>query len=47
MNQLTSIDKITSIVDEMGGEINHFTTYSQSGRQSKKIVIEYDIVTEK
>ena len=28
---------------ELKGTIEHFTTYSQSGRSSKKIVIEYNI----
>ena len=28
---------------ELKGTIEHFTTYDQSGRSSKKIVIEYDI----
>jgi len=28
---------------ELKGSIEHFTTYSQSGRSSKKIVIEYNI----
>ena len=28
---------------ELKGTIEHFTTYDQSGRNSKKIVIEYDV----
>ena len=30
-------------VNELGGDIRHATTYDSTGRQSKKIVIEYDI----
>ena len=34
-------------VNELGGEIQHATTYDSTGRQSKKIVIEYNVITEK
>ena len=30
-------------VNELGGDIQHATTYDSTGRQSKKIVIEYDV----
>ena len=30
-------------IAELDGTIEHFTTYDNTGRTSKKIVIEYDI----
>ena len=30
-------------INELGGTIEHKTTYDSTGRTSKKIVIEYDI----
>ena len=30
-------------VNELCGDIRHATTYDSTGRQSKKIVIEYDV----
>ena len=36
----TVLDNITK---ELGGSITHLTTLDHSGRQSKKIVIEYDV----
>tara|TARA_Y100001970_G_C14193091_1_gene836519 strand:+ start:167 stop:421 length:255 start_codon:yes stop_codon:yes gene_type:complete len=44
MNQNDLISEIVSIVDKLGGNIERLTTYDQTGRQSKKIVIEYDII---
>tara|TARA_B100000131_G_C17888153_1_gene521169 strand:+ start:126 stop:380 length:255 start_codon:yes stop_codon:yes gene_type:complete len=43
MNQNDLISEIVSIADKLGGNIERLTTYDQTGRQSKKIVIEYDI----
>ena len=34
-------------VNELGGTMQTFTTYDSTGRQSKKIVIEYNVITEK
>ena len=34
---------LESIVNDLDGEITYYTTSDHSGRQSKKIVIEYDI----
>ncbi len=34
---------LDDIAKELGGTINHYTTSDSMGRQSKKIVIEYDI----
>lgn len=34
-------------VNELGGTMQRLTTYDSTGRQSKKIVIEYDIVHNK
>ena len=36
-------EMLTSICEDLNGEIQYFTTLDHSGRQSKKIVIEYDI----
>ena len=36
----TVLDDITK---ELSGSISHLTTLDHSGRQSKKIVIEYDV----
>ncbi len=36
-------EMLTAITEDLNGEINHYTTLDHSGRQSKKIVIEYDI----
>ena len=37
----TVLDDITR---ELNGSIKHLTTLDHSGRQSKKIVIEYDVI---
>ena len=34
-------------INELGGTMETFTTYDSVGRQSKKIVIEYNVITEK
>ena len=36
-------EMLTAITKELNGEINHYTTLNSTGRQSQKIVIEYDI----
>ena len=38
---------LESIVNDLDGEITYYTTLDHSGRQSKKIVIEYDIFQKK
>jgi len=35
--------ELDRISKKLGGSITYLTTYSHSGRTSKKIVIEYDI----
>jgi len=37
------LDKLSTICDELGGEMEVYTTYNQMGRSSKKIIIEYDV----
>ena len=39
-NVIYQLDKIS---EELGGTITYHTTLDHSGRQSKKIVIEYDV----
>ena len=39
-------EQLNKFVEQIGGTVKHATTYDSTGRQSKKIVIEYD-VTEK
>tara|TARA_B100001079_G_scaffold49173_1_gene40226 strand:+ start:654 stop:797 length:144 start_codon:yes stop_codon:yes gene_type:complete len=39
-------EQLNKFVEQIGGTVKHTTTYDSTGRQSKKIVIEYD-VTEK
>tara|TARA_B100001250_G_scaffold392106_1_gene393627 strand:- start:1640 stop:1894 length:255 start_codon:yes stop_codon:yes gene_type:complete len=43
MNENDLISEIVDIVDKLDGKIERLTTYDNSGRQSKKIVIEYGI----
>ena len=38
------IAELLCITGELGGEMHRLTTVNSTGRQSKKIVIEYDIV---
>ena len=45
-NEKQLIKQINHLSLMLGGEIEHTSTTSSTGRQSKKIVIEYD-VTEK
>ena len=37
-------EMLSSMVEDLDGSINFYDTYSHNGRQSKKIVIEYDII---
>ncbi len=37
------LKQLEQIVSHLDGTINHFDTYDQTGRTSKKIVIEYDV----
>jgi len=39
------IAELTSITEKLGGTLEKRTTFSSSGRESKKIIIEYDIKT--
>ncbi len=39
------IAELLCIAGELGGEMHRLTTLDHSGRQSKKIVIEYDVTT--
>tara|TARA_B100001996_G_scaffold242945_1_gene188023 strand:- start:743 stop:910 length:168 start_codon:yes stop_codon:yes gene_type:complete len=34
-------------INELKGTVEKFTTYDSMGRQSRKIVIEYDVITKK
>ena len=42
-NQNDLIAEILTIAGELDGEVERLTTYDSTGRQSKKIVIEYDV----
>ena len=37
------LKQLEQIVSHLDGTVNHFDTYDQTGRTSKKIVIEYDV----
>ena len=37
------IEEISTIAEQLGGTIQRLTAYDSRGRQSKKIVIEYDV----
>jgi len=43
MAETELLDRLSSIVDELGGKIEKYSTYDMKGRTSKKIVIEYDV----
>ena len=45
MNDSELIDELTSITEKLGGTIERRTTFNSSGRESKKIIIEYDVKT--
>ena len=40
-------DKLSSIVEDLGGSMQQLTTFDSTGRTSKKITIEYDVKHEK
>jgi|TARA_B100001113_G_scaffold300196_1_gene258855 hypothetical protein len=46
-NESDLIAELLTITAELNGTMNRSTTYSSSGRSSKKIVIEYDIKEKK
>ena len=49
INQMTKdklIEELITIATKLDGKLERFTTYDSTGRQSKKIVIEYDIKNE-
>ena len=43
MSKQELINSLQFIVDQLKGTMEHTITVNSSGRQSKKIVIEYDI----
>ena len=45
MTELTSNHKefLSNMVETLNGDISYYTTLDHSGKQSKKIVIEYDV----
>ncbi len=45
MDEGELIAELLCITGELGGEMQRLTTSDHSGRQSKKIVIEYDVTT--
>lgn len=47
MTKLTSNHKeiLSNMVEDLNGSIRYCTTLDHSGKQSKKIVIEYDVKT--
>ena len=42
-NESDLIAELRTITGELGGEMHQLRTLDHSGRQSKKIVIEYDV----
>ena len=46
-NQNELIEELNTIADQLGGTFQRLTTFDSTGRQSKKIVIEYDVSTKK
>ena len=42
-NEGDLIAELLTITGELGGDMKRSTTYSSSGRSSKKITIEYDV----
>ena len=49
INQMTKdklIEELITISTKLDGKLERFTTHDSTGRQSKKIVIEYDIKNE-
>ena len=45
-NQDKLIEELITISTKLDGKLERFTTYDSTGRQSKKIMIEYDIKNE-
>ena len=43
MNDSDLIEELNTINEQLGGTIQRLTVYDSRGRQSKKIVIEYDV----
>ena len=43
MSNKELMSSLEFIAEQLGGKIHHCTTLDSMGRQSKKIVIEYDI----
>ena len=37
------VEELITIAEQLGGNIQRLTVYDSKGRQSKKIVIEYDV----
>ena len=46
-NQTDLIEELENIATKLDGELKRYTTHDSTGRQSKKIVIEYNVITEK
>ncbi len=42
-NDSKLIEELITIAEQLGGNIQRLTAYDSKGRQSKKIVIEYDV----
>ena len=42
-NERELIGELNTITEQLGGNIQRLTAYDSKGRQSKKIVIEYDV----
>ena len=43
VNESELIGELNTINEQLGGTIQRLTTFDSTGRQSKKVVIEYDI----
>ena len=43
MNESDLIEELRTIAERLDGTFQRLTTFNSTGRQSKKIVIEYDI----
>ena len=43
VNESELIGELNTITEQLGGTIQRLTAYDSRGRQSKKIVIEYDV----
>ena len=42
-NDSKLVEELITIAEQLGGTIQRLTAYDSRGRQSKKIVIEYDV----